>query len=81
VIEIDEGINWPQLRMQLLTRDHLAGTFNQDRQNLKWLPRKTQAHSVFAQFSRLMVDLESAKAADRGRLRCVRHSERKPTTI
>jgi hypothetical protein len=48
MIEIDEGIGRPQLGLQFLTRDCLAGTFDQDRQDLKGLTRKTQPNAVFA---------------------------------
>jgi hypothetical protein len=80
VIEIHEGIGWPQLRLQFLTRDDFAGTFNQDRQYLKRLPRKAQPHPVFAEFTRLRVYLKNAKAADDQNLRCVRHTTRKCIT-
>jgi hypothetical protein len=48
VIEIDERIGRPQLGLQFFTRNCLAGTFDQERQDLKGLTRKTQPNPVFA---------------------------------
>ena len=66
--------------MQFLACDEFPSAFNQDGEDLKRLPRKAQPHSVFTEFTGLTVDLKCAKAADGGRLRCVRHTNRKRTT-
>jgi len=40
MIEIDKGIGQPQLGAQFFARNQLAGTFDQDSQDLKGLARK-----------------------------------------
>jgi hypothetical protein len=63
VIEINEGVGWPDLVPQLIPRDDLARTFQQDSENLEWLILQPIALSaLFAQFSRLLVEFETREA-------------------
>jgi hypothetical protein len=39
MIEINEGVGWPQFGMQFFARYHFAGTLDQHRQNSKGLTR------------------------------------------
>jgi hypothetical protein len=80
VIEINEGIGSPQLRLQFFTGDDLTGTFHQQSQYLKRLSRKLQTDPVLAELSRLNVDLKRSEAVEPGVLGGLRHRLRKNTT-
>ncbi len=37
MIEVDEGVLWPELAAQFLSGNHFSRSFKQRRQNLQWL--------------------------------------------
>jgi hypothetical protein len=61
VVEIHEGVGWPQLLAQLFARDHLAGALEQQGQHLKGLLLQAQLRTILAQLARGEVQLEDSK--------------------
>src|SRR5437763_12367921 len=61
--------------MQFFPRDHLAGMFDENGQDLKGLPRKPQPDPVFAQLSRANIYFKHAEAADRWKLLYIGHKD------
>jgi hypothetical protein len=57
VFEIDKGIGRPEFLFQLLARDQLARTLQQDRQDRNRLPLQPDANSVLAQISATGLEL------------------------
>ena len=51
VIEVDEGVGWPEVLAQLLARDHLPGVFKQQEQNARRLFAQLDESAIAAQFS------------------------------
>jgi hypothetical protein len=64
VLEIDKRVGRPQLFLQLLPRDELAGIPQENRQHLYRTPLHRQPDSAAAQFPRPEVQFESAEPDD-----------------
>ena len=62
MVKVDQRIGEPQLLLQLLTGDNLAGLLQQCREDFKGPIRKLDAKAVFAQFASIEVDFEVTKA-------------------
>jgi len=60
VIDVNKGVR-PQPLLQFFSRDHFARSFQQDGQNLKWLPSESQLHAALAQFPRSKVNFEGSE--------------------
>src|SRR4051812_27702361 len=50
VVEIDKGINAPELLLDLFTGNHFTGTFNQEGQNLQRLVLQLDTDTALSQF-------------------------------
>ena len=61
VIEVHESIGRPKSFAQLVPGNHVAGMFQQHRQDLKGLLREPDFQSVLMHFTGLQIDLESAE--------------------
>src|SRR5215469_13171715 len=61
MLEIDEGILRPEVLAQLLARNHLSWSFQQNCEYPKGLPRKTAPEPTFLQFPGLEVQFEIAE--------------------
>src|SRR6516165_5497296 len=64
MIEVHEGIRWPQGFLKFLAGNELATAFEQHLQNLEGLARKAQANSVFAQFQGLQIRFKGTETAN-----------------
>ena len=64
MVEVDEGVGGPELLLQLFARNHFAGAFEQQRQNLEGLALQAQLHAALAQFACAEIELEHSKARD-----------------
>ena len=64
VVEIDEGVGGPELLLQLLAGDHVAGALQQQRQHLEGLPLQAQLDSALAQFACAEIKLKDSEARD-----------------
>jgi hypothetical protein len=61
VVEIDERAVWPQPLTQLLARDEIARSLQQQREDLEGLSREVEARPCLAQFSCVEIQLEHAE--------------------
>ena len=64
MLEIDERAIWPEPLTQLLARDEIARSLQQQRQDLKGLSRQAEAHPCLAQFTCVEIQLEHAEPDD-----------------
>src|SRR5215472_6864193 len=64
MIEVHEGIRWPQGFLKFLAGNELAAAFQQHLQNLEGLARKAQANAVFAQFQGLQIRFKGTETAN-----------------
>ena len=62
MVEIDEGVGRPELLLQLLPGDHIAGTLQQHGQNLEGLLLEFDPQPVPAQLAGVQVGLKGAEA-------------------
>jgi len=46
VLEIHEGVSWPELTSQLLPADNAPRAFQQQRKDLKWLTLESDLRSI-----------------------------------
>jgi hypothetical protein len=58
LIEVDEGVGWPEFAAQFLSGDHLARPFKQGRQDLKRLFLELYLVPPVAKFPSVEIDLE-----------------------
>jgi hypothetical protein len=58
MIEVDEGVRWPELAAQFLSGNQFSRSFKQRRQNLQWLFLELYLLSPLAQFPGVEIDLE-----------------------
>jgi hypothetical protein len=61
MVEIDEGIRWPERFLQLFSRDQVALSGQQHLQHLERLARQLDANAVLAQFVGAQVRIEHPK--------------------
>jgi hypothetical protein len=61
-IEVNKSVLRPKFLLQFLAGDQLAGTLQQDDQQLKGLVLKLNANTILVQFARTRVHLEGAEA-------------------
>ena len=72
MLEIDEGILRPQLRLQLFTSDYFARSIEEQEENFKRLTMKLKANAVFAQVAGARIKGKIVKLK-LGRVFVVRH--------
>jgi hypothetical protein len=61
VLEIDERAIWPKPLPQLLACHEVAGSCQQQRQNLERLSRKVEANACLPQLTRVEIQFENAE--------------------
>ena len=61
MVEVDEGLGSPQPVPKLFPSDDLTRPFEQHRENLKRLFRKSELHAVLSQLAGSNIDLEYAE--------------------
>ena len=66
MIEVDEGVRWPELAAQLLASNEFSRSFQQSHQQLQGLFLEPYLLSLLAQFPGVKIDLESAESDDSG---------------
>ena len=66
VIEVDESVGGPELLLQLLAGDDLAGAVEQESQDLERLSLEAEPHAILAQFPGGEIELEDSEAGDSG---------------
>jgi len=64
VIEVNEGVCWPEFVAQLFSSNHFSRPFKQRRQHLKWLLLELYPLTALAQFPGVEIDLERAETND-----------------
>jgi hypothetical protein len=67
VIEVDEGVRWPERGAQFLASNQFSRSFKQSRQQLKRLFLEPYPLPPLAQFPGVKVDLERAETNNSGR--------------
>jgi len=77
MVEIDEGVGWPEMLAQLLARDHLASVLEEQNQNACRLLAQLDDGAIAAQFPSRGLQFENAEVP--GPWRVDRHAhERTP---
>src|SRR5258707_8600476 len=76
VVEIDEGVGWPEMLAQLLARDHLPRALEQQEQNARRLFAQLDDGAIAAQFSTQGVQFEDAEAPGTWRVDRHAHEQR-----
>jgi hypothetical protein len=66
MIEIDEGVRWPELAAQFLSCNQFSRSFKQRRQQLKWLFLELYLLPPLPQFPGVEIDLESTEPDNSG---------------
>ena len=64
VLEVDERAVWPEPLTQLLARDEIAGSLQQQREDVEGLSGKAEAHACLAQLTCVKIQLEHAEPDD-----------------
>jgi hypothetical protein len=64
VLEIDERARGPEPLAQLLARDEIARPLQQQRQDVKGLSRKAEAHARLPELTGAEIQLEDAELND-----------------
>ena len=78
MVEIDEGVGWPEMLAQLLARDHLASVLEEQNQNACRLLAQFDDGAIATQFSTGGVQFEDAEAP--GPWRVDRHAHERNST-
>ncbi len=73
VVEVYEGVPGPESLTQFVASHQLTGTLDERGKHLDWLPLQCQADAGLAEFARVEVDLEDAKADEASRRGGVEH--------
>jgi hypothetical protein len=68
VVEIDEGVGWPESAAQFFSRNYLAGMLDQHVQDLERLFLELQLDSILAQLARRNVYLEGSETQNTRKL-------------
>ena len=74
IVEIHESLRGPQLLLQFLAGNDLAGIFQEHLENLKGLTLQFGTNAVFSQFTRAEINFEPIEAQCRTRLWAGRQS-------
>ena len=64
MLEVSEGVGWPEFLLQFLASDQFSGAEDQGFEHLKRLAGQTDADALLAQFGGLEIHLEDAEADD-----------------
>ena len=64
MVEVNESVGRPEALAQFLSRDNHSRSFQQDRQNAKWLVLQTQTTSIFAKLTGIKVGFENSETQD-----------------
>jgi hypothetical protein len=73
MIEIDEGVCWPESVAKLFSCNHLAGMLDQHAQDLERLLLELQLESILAQLACRNVYLEGSEPQNTRKLRLWEH--------
>ncbi len=65
LLKVHKGVGWPELLLQFLSGDGLAGTMQEHGQDFHRLPLQPDLHAFFAEFPSLRIKLEHAKTESR----------------